>query len=242
MDIINLIIAFNLGLFSSVHCLGMCGGIIGALALGVKQEAQDDALGKFRFSLAYNTGRICSYSVAGAIAGYAGQQVITGIMPESGHMLLQILAAVFLVIIGLHLAGWLPKFQQIEVIGMRIWKYLQPLSRHFLPVVNPGQAFVIGMIWGWLPCALVYSVLLWSMTAGDAYTGSILMMSFGLGTLPGMVTAGIIGGRLQQVLKHKSVRSWAGIIIVIFGVTSPFMQLYLHDSKHTHHQQHHISG
>lgn len=241
MDIINLVIAFNLGLFSSVHCLGMCGGIIGALALGVKQDAQIDTMDKFRYSLAYNTGRISSYAIAGAVAGYAGQHVITAIMPVSGHLLLQVIAAVILVFIGLHIAGYLSRFRYIEVIGMHIWKYLQPLSKNFLPVSNIGQAFIIGMIWGWLPCALVYSMLLWSLSAGDTYTGSLLMVSFGLGTLPGMVTAGIIGGSLLQFMKYKSVRTWAGIIIIIFGITSPFIHYYLPGSNHNDHYESHNS-
>lgn len=231
MEIVNLVIAFNLGLFSTLHCLGMCGGIIGALSAGIRQKEGGGGIERVKFSVAYNGGRIFSYTLAGAIAGFAGQQVVSGLMPASGHLVLQWLAAVILVLIGLHLTGWLPKLRWIESLGLSLWRHLQPLGRRFLPVTNLKRALVIGMIWGWLPCALVYSVLLWSLSGGSAWGGAALMFVFGLGTLPAMVTAGVMGSSFLDLMKPRAVRVWAGIIIILFGVAS----LFFHGA-HDHHQ------
>ena len=236
MDFFQFVIAFNLGLFSTLHCLGMCGGIIGALSLGVEQKKSHTLYGRIKHSVAYNTGRITSYAIAGAIAGFAGQHIVTGIMPEAGHRVLQYLAAVILVLIGLHLAGWLPGLGKIESVGISIWRVIQPIGRRFLPVRTMSQAYAVGMIWGWLPCALVYSVLLWSLTAGNIFTGATLMFAFGLGTLPGMITTGVVGSSLQEIIKNRYLRIWAGIIIIIFGIASLFLHIPFHKNNlHEHH-------
>jgi len=237
MEIINPLIAFNLGLFSTLHCLGMCGGIIGALSLGTPANTGSYPVGRTGLVFAYNIGRVFSYTLAGAITGFIGDQLVTVVMPDSGHRTLQFIAAVILVLIGLHLAGWLPKLRLIEASGVKLWQLIQPAGRHFFPVNSVNKALMIGMIWGWLPCALVYSVLLWSLASGSAWTGALLMFAFGLGTMPGMMTAGLMGNRLLDVLKQKIFRTWAGAIIILFGVASPF--LYTAPHEHDHGQEHH---
>ncbi len=242
MEIISLLIAFNLGLFSTLHCLGMCGGIIGALSLGVTAKKEQHFLERAGYVFAYNFGRIISYTVAGAIAGLLGGHFAVMVMPDSGHRVLQFIAAGVLVLIGLHLAGWLPKLKFIESFGYKFWQYLQPVGRKFFPVDRIHKALVIGIIWGWLPCALVYSVLLWSLASGGTLNGAILMFAFGMGTLPGMVTAGVMGNRLLDLLKQAQIRIWAGIIIIFFGIASPFLvtghgdhQGHNHNHNHEHH-------
>jgi len=241
MEIINPLIAFNLGLFSTLHCLGMCGGIIGALSLSTPTKTHNHPVSRAGFVFAYNIGRVFSYTLAGAITGFFGERLVTMIMPDTGHRALQFIAAVVLVLIGLHLAGWLPKLRLIESSGLKLWQTIQPAGRHFFPVNRMDKALMVGIIWGWLPCALVYSVLLWSLTSGNAWTGALLMFAFGLGTLPGMMTAGIMGSRLLDVLKQKVFRIWAGVIIILFGASSPFLYTAHHFQEHSHnHEQHSI--
>jgi uncharacterized protein len=239
MDIVNLIIAFNLGLFSTLHCLGMCGGIIGALSLGVTAKKNQHFPERAGYVFAYNFGRIMSYTVAGAIAGLLGGHFAAMVMPDSGHRVLQFIAAGVLVLIGLHLAGWLPKLKFIESFGYKFWKYIQPAGRKFFPVDRIHKALMIGIIWGWLPCALVYSVLLWSLASGGTFNGAMLMFAFGVGTLPGMVTAGVMGNKLLDILKQAQTRIWAGIIIILFGMVSPFLVTGHHDHQgHNHNHNH----
>jgi sulfite exporter TauE/SafE len=232
MEIINPLIAFNLGLFSTLHCLGMCGGIIGALSLSAPANTDAQPVGRAGLVFAYNIGRVFSYTLAGAIAGFFGEHLMAIIMPDSGHRALQFIAAVILILIGLHLAGWLLKLRLIEASGLRLWQLIQPAGRRFFPVNNLSKALMIGMVWGWLPCALVYSAMLWSLASGNAWNGALLMFAFGLGTLPGMMTAGLMGNRLLDVLKQKAFRTWAGVIIILFGAASPFIYTVPHQHEH----------
>ncbi len=235
MQMLNLVVAFNLGLFSTLHCLGMCGGIIGALALGSGSTGGSGRNKPYRFVIAYNAGRIISYSLAGAIAGVMAQSFVNT-LPEGGHHALQIVAGLILVLIGLHLAGLFPRVRYIEAAGLKLWRLIQPLARYFIPVQTTGQALIVGMIWGWLPCALVYSTLLWSAASGDVMTGSLIMLVFGFGTLPGMITAGIAGTGVMVYLKRKDIRRWASVIIILFGLASPF--LYTQHDQHEQHAEH----
>lgn len=235
IDVFNIIIAFNLGLFSTLHCLGMCGGIVTALSLGIPQNK---IISRAGIVLSYNLGRILSYTIAGALAGAVGSGITKTLMPVSGHLVLQYLAAVVLVLIGLQLAGWLPSIKQVESLGFMLWRYLQPLAKHFLPVTNSYRGLMAGAIWGWLPCALVYSVLLWSLGSGGAPAGSLLMFSFGLGTLPGMFVAGMAGTSLRRQFEKKNTRRIAGAIIILFGIASPF--IYSSMPEHQHQYNHNV--
>jgi len=220
MDVINLVISFNLGLLSTPHCLAMCGGIITALSMSGAGVNGNKAGNKTSLVIAYNLGRITSYTIAGAVAGLAGRQVVYALMPASGHNVLRIIAAGMLVLIGLHLCGWLPGLRTIESLGMKLWGWLQPLARRFRTVSGIRGALLTGVIWGWLPCGLVYSVLLWSLSSGDALSGALLLLVFGVGTLPGMVTAGFLGNEISSLLKRPALRTAGGLIIIILGTLS----------------------
>ena len=236
MDIVNCLIAFNLGLFSTLHCLVMCGGIITALTVGGMRSGNSTAHPVI-YVIAYNLGRISSYTLAGAGAGFIGANVTDLIMPVSGHRYLQIAASIILMLIGLHLAGWLPRLRYVEAIGMKFWGWIQPVGRLFMPVNHPGKALVLGIIWGWLPCALVYSVLLWAVTSDGIFSGALIMFMFGLGTLPGMLGVGMLGSRFTETFQHGSLRIWAGMIILLFGLAT--LLLLNTDMQFMHLHDHH---
>jgi hypothetical protein len=235
-------VAMLLGLISTVHCLGMCGGIIGALSLGLPEHTRNTPLLLAGTISAYNAGRICSYAIAGALAGSFGLLLISAGNPVTGHLFLQGMAAVILVLLGLHIAGWLPRYNRIEGAGLKLWRLIQPLGKYFLPVDSYLKALLIGMLWGWLPCGLVYSVLLWSVSTADPLAGFGYMLAFGVGTLPGMLTAGYAGGALQRLLRTPTLRKCMGITVVCFGLASPFLVSHgghaLHDSEQQQHQHH----
>ena len=104
-----------------------------------------------------------------------------------------------------------------------------------MPVTGFIPAFKTGFLWGWLPCALVYSVLLWSLASGSAFKGGLLMFVFGLGTLPGMITAGSLGSSLFELFRKTGIRKIAGLIIIVFGLASPFLQTQ-HNHIHSIHE------
>ena len=235
MIFLNLIIAFNLGILSTLHCLGMCGGIVSALSIAMPDDVNKNIYKRSKIILGYNIGRITSYTIAGTIAGASSGVVILVFDPQYAHRLLQFLAAIILILIGLNLAGWLSLSNKFDGIGIRLWRHIQPLVRNLIPVNGFIPAFKTGILWGWLPCALVYSVLLWALVSGSAFRGGLLMFFFGLGTLPSMITAGSLSSSLFEHFRKTKIRKIAAVIIIIFGLASPFIQLQ-HKHAHTIHE------
>jgi uncharacterized protein len=219
----TLSLAFLLGLFSTLHCLGMCGGIIGALTFSLPAEIRQDR-GRFLvYALAYNGGRMLSYALAGALVGAVGAALFQRVSPRFGHTVLNVLAGAIMVAIGLYLAGWFPRFARLEGLGLPLWRQLEPLGRRLLPVRSPWQAVLFGAVWGWLPCGLVYSLLIWTTSAGSAAQGALYMLAFGLGTLPAAIGAGIFIGWVVRVMRTAFVRQAIGLMIVSFAVASLFI-------------------
>ena len=194
------------------------------MGIAIPDKVNKNLYQRSKIILGYNLGRITSYTIAGAIAGATGGFVVPLFNPEYAHRALQFLAAIILVLIGLNLAGWMPLSSRPGGIGIRLWRYIQPLARNILPITGFLPAFKTGILWGWLPCALVYSVLLWSLASGSAFRGGLLMFVFGLGTLPGMITAGSLGSSLFELFRKRHFRRIAALVIIIFGLASPWLQ------------------
>lgn len=201
---------FLVGLLGGTHCVGMCGGIVGALSMG--------APGRWSLLFAYNAGRILSYSAAGAMAGALGAASLglEGQVPV--RLGLYLLANLMLIALGLYLLGITRALAFTEKAGQSLWRLIQPLTRRFLPASNVFQAFPLGVLWGWLPCGLVYSALATSLAAGSAGRGALTMLAFGLGTLPNLLLAGIVLARLNEFVRRSAVRLISGLLVLGFGV------------------------
>ncbi len=212
---VSLLSAFLVGLLGGVHCVGMCGGIVTALSLGLPA---DDRATRWRYQLFYNAGRIASYSLAGALFGGIGWLASHWSGIHQLQLGLELLAALFMIALGLYLGGWWNGLTRIERLGGVIWTRLEPLGRRFLPVRSTGQALVLGAIWGWLPCGLVYSVLVWAISAGSPAQGAALLLSFGLGTLPNLLLMGAAAERLATRVRDPRTRRLAGILVAGFGL------------------------
>lgn len=213
MSDLGLASAVLVGLLGGVHCVGMCGGIVGALSIGLPADRS-----RWPIQLAYNLGRIASYTLAGAIAGGLGY-FFSGLLPvRQAQQGLLLLAGLFMVLLGLYLGGWWNLLARVEQAGGVLWKRIEPLGRGLLPVRRVRQALALGVLWGWLPCGLVYSVLIWSVSAGSALKGAGLMLAFGLGTLPNLLLMGAAAARLQAWVRRPWVRQLAGAAILLFGV------------------------
>lgn len=235
--LVTLIIAFNLGLFSTAHCVGMCGGILTAMMFATPQADQQTKLDVFKRSLAYNLGRISSYSIAGLLAGLLGAQIVGLSQSVNAHVILQSIAAFVLIALALEILGLLPFRKFTESIGMKLWKYIQPLGKRFYPINSFGSAILFGMLWGWLPCGLVYSALLLSLSAGAPAEGMMTMLFFGLGTLPGMLTAGYFADYLKQLKTNVRLRWITAILMILIAISLPLSTLYF--SKHHDHSSAH---
>lgn len=226
------LVAFSIGLLSVIHCLGMCSGIVGALSFSLPADVQQSRQRLLPFILSYNLGRIFSYTVAGLLLGSLSTEIFQFMSPQYGHRLLQWVSAIVLLFIGLHVSGWFKRLNIIETLGQPLWRKLEPIGRKMLPVKSLPQAFVFGLVWGWLPCGLVYSALVWAAAAGNAAESSILMLLFGLGTLPTVFTAGILTNWLRHLTQMPNFRRMAGILLISLAIFSPFYSL---GPAHQHH-------
>lgn len=217
--------AFLIGLTGGVHCFGMCGGIVGALTLGLPPAREHPILSRLPYLLAYNGGRIASYVAAGALAGGVGAWAANLVSVHHAQLALQVVAGLFMILLGLYLAGWWPVLAHLERAGDALWRRIEPLGRRLLPVRTPAQALGIGLVWGWLPCGLVYSVLVWAMGAGGAGEGALLMLCFGLGTLPGLLALGTVAAALAGFVRRPTVRYSAGLLVALFGFYEIWMAI-----------------
>jgi sulfite exporter TauE/SafE len=210
--------AFLVGLLGGVHCVGMCGGIVGALTFGLAEEHRARLERMLPLQLAYNLGRIASYTLAGALMGGLGV-LITRLMPvQYAQRGLLAVAGVFMILLGLYLAGWWRGLARLEAAGGVLWRRIEPLGRRLLPVRSPAGALALGLLWGWLPCGLVYSVLIWSVSAGGVGQGAGLMLAFGLGTLPNLLAMGLVASALARWARRAAVRQAAGALVIALGL------------------------
>jgi sulfite exporter TauE/SafE len=207
--------AFTGGLAGGVHCAGMCGGIVHALCAAQGRQAGKRQM---RYLLAYNAGRVASYACAGMLAGAIGQ---AGLLTRAAPVLqplLFALASIMLVALGLYLAGAMPMITRIESAGAWLWRGIQPWSRHVLPVTTLPRALGLGALWGWLPCGMVYAVLLSALALGSWWQGALVMLAFGLGTLPNLLGIGVLWRQLDRLHRPRTGRVFAGCVVVVFGI------------------------
>ena len=208
----SLLSIFLVGLLGGTHCVGMCGGIVGALSLQLPGHKTP-----LPFHLAYNLGRIVSYMVAGGVVGTlgSGSLLLGGMLPVQNT--LYTLANLMLVVLGLYLAGIWYGVTYLERIGGALWKRLQPYTSRLLPIRSLPGAFAVGAVWGWLPCGLVYSVLVSALASGSPVQGTLLMLAFGLGTLPNLLAMGLFAQQLRGFLQNLWVRRATGVLVMGFG-------------------------
>ncbi len=222
------------GLLGSVHCVGMCGGITGALTMGLPAPVRLSYSRLLPYLLAYNSGRIMSYVTAGALMGALGAQLSGSLTPQAAISIGRVISGLFMLALGVTIAGWWNALAGLEKLGGRLWRHIEPWGRGLLPPKGPVQALGLGLVWGWLPCGLVYSALAWSLAAGGALQGGGIMLAFGLGTLPTLIVMGSAARWLKQMTRLPRVRQVAGALILAFGLYMLFAP-----GAHQHHTADH---
>lgn len=210
---LNFLAAFLIGLTGAGHCISMCGGIAAAVTIGISGQPQHHWI----YLLCYNVGRISAYMIAGLVVSQAVFQVSTVSGSTSILILLRILASIMMIILGLYIGQWWHGLTYIERVGHILWRYISPLSKHFLPLTSPTKAIPFGFLWGWLPCGLVYSTLTWAAVSGDAMSGMMIMLAFGLGTLPAMMVVGSFANKVKLLLKNNYFKRTNALFIIIYG-------------------------
>lgn len=199
--------ALAIGFLGSSHCIGMCGGIAGALGMAV--PGRKPAWGQL---LSYSAGRIGSYTLMGGIAGALGAAALPALGP------LRFVAGLMLVAMALYIAGWWRGLVWLERGGAYLWRYLQPLSKKLLPVTSTPKAFALGGLWGWLPCGLVYSALTFALAQGSGPRAALAMLAFGLGTVPAVLATGAAAAKVRGFVQRPGVRLLFAAAILLFGL------------------------
>lgn len=226
---------FVVGLLSGVHCLGMCGGIVAALSFGVDAETRRKQ--NLLFLILYNLGRIGSYTLAGVIVGSIGSVLSQQFASHTVHQVLQTFSAAVMILMGLYLARWWLILTRLEQAGGILWRVIEPTARKLIPIRHAYQSLLVGVLWGWLPCGLVYSMLTMSLTSNSALQGGLLMLSFGLGTLPNLLLMGIFAANLQRFMHHPAIRIIAGLLVIAMGVYLLLNAWWpVSDDPHAHHR------
>lgn len=209
--------AFLVGLFGGPHCASMCGGISATLTMGLDPQVRTSLWRQLPYLLGYNLGRIASYAAAGALVGALGLMLAQTAPVAAGQTALQALAGLIMLALGLYVGGWWPSFSRVESLGMPVWRRLEPLGQRLLPVRSVGGSVGLGLVWGWLPCGMVYMVLVQALSSGGALSGAALMAAFGLGTLPNLLVVGAFAGAVSRWLGNPWVRRAAGAVLVLFA-------------------------
>lgn len=203
--------AFVTGLLGSAHCFGMCAGISGLFAVNASVASLRAQLS---MAIAYNVGRVLSYAFLGVLVAAVGHSVVNAIPTIAAPV--RLASGLLIVIVGLQVAfGW-QFLAPLEKAGARIWNRIAPAAKNLLPVTSMPKSLGLGLLWGWLPCGLVYSVLLLAATTADPVQGGLVMVSFGLGTMPAMIATGISTSRLSLFMSRN--RLGAGLLIVLLGL------------------------
>jgi sulfite exporter TauE/SafE len=213
--------AFVTGLLGSAHCLGMCGGLSGLFAVNAAVTSLKTQVPK---AIAYNLGRVLTYAILGIGVALLGKTMVDTIPRLAAPV--RLASGLLIILIGLQVAFNWRILTPLENAGAKLWRKISPAAKGLVPVESAAQALGLGLIWGFLPCGLVYSVLLLAASTTDPVDGSLVMLAFGLGTMPAMVATGLSASKLSQFMSRR--RLGAGLLIMIIGIATiamPVMKL-----------------
>lgn len=227
-DSAEMLAALIIGLGSSAHCMGMCGGIAAGFGGRNTKVTRQNS---FRSNLLFNAGRLLTYTLLGVIAG-----LLTNMLPghlSSLQLMIRIAAGLMLVLMGLYLSGWWPVLTHLEKMAMPLWTKVQPAIRSVTKGDSKYRSMQLGVLWGLLPCGLVYSSLIWASSSGSAITAGLLMLFMGIGTLPALLSLGFAGA---QLIRTSVFRRMSGLTLICYGVWTSYMPLQsLLSSTPVHH-------
>lgn len=219
----SLLSLFLVGLFGGLHCAGMCGGIVSAIGIAGRSAPgrgahPPTALARFVRLLAYNLGRISSYTLAGAVVGGIGSSafLMSRVLPVQQTVF--VLTNIVLIGLGLYVMGVIRSVAPIEAAGRNLWRKVGPFAFRALLGDTVPRAWLGGMLWGFVPCGMVYAGLIAALASASALDGAMLMAAFGLGTLPNLLALGWSAGRVARWTSKRSLKIVAGLVIIAFGI------------------------
>ena len=235
LDISALFTAFFVGLLGSGHCFGMCGGIAAGLgSISVHTEDSEGTKPRATSALLFNFGRILSYAALGLISAWILSRVGKVLNVPQWSMILRLLTALMIFLIGLQfLFNW-QTLAGIERAGAKVWKYVLPLAVRASSMPGGSGRLLLGLCWGLLPCGLVYSVLLTASAANSPVSGALVMLAFGVGTLPSMLGMSLAAPTLAAMLSDQWTRKLMGAALILLAVLSVSLMAIHMQSKKAH--------
>lgn len=216
----DLYAALLIGLLGSSHCIVMCGGIVAALQLAIPERSFG---WKLSMQLLLSLGRLTTYTLLGGLVGYFGVQAMA--LAGVSLLWLRLIAGILLLLMALYIARLWFGLTLLERGGQHLWAWVKPISQKFMPLNSLPRAFGYGLCWGWLPCGLVYSTLGWSLASGSASQGALIMLCFGIGTLPALLSFGSLASSLSKFKNRPEVRYTAAGILAIYGIYTIYLAL-----------------
>ena len=241
VDFSALFTAFFVGLLGSGHCFGMCGGIAAGLgSLPGSGEQQASTKPRVSSALLFNLGRLLSYACLGLISAWLFAKLGHALNVPGWSMILRFVTALMIFLIGLQfLFNW-QTLAGIERMGAKVWKFVLPIAVKASSLPGGTGRLLLGLCWGLLPCGLVYSVLLTASAAGSAIPGALVMLAFGIGTLPSMLGMSLAAPTLAALLNDKWSKKLMGAALILLAVLSVSLMVVKMQGKDTH--QHHASA
>lgn len=214
LNTISCATAFLIGFLGSLHCLGMCSGIAWILSANIEKKTKRSL---YLYQIYYNAGRIFSYILIGLAASLLGF-IISDLLNKNTTLFLQLFSGALLINIGLYISGKFQSLKHLELLGFKFWTLLSPYVKKNISIKSPFQALALGVFWGNVPCGLTYSVAIWTLSFNSVYKSCLLMIFFGLGTLPAMLITGVTVSFLLQLKQNKIVRLVSGYLIIALGL------------------------
>ena len=222
--------ALSAGLLGGVHCIGMCGGISSMLTsagtnakktipiIPASTDTHVTTYGKWRISILLHSGRIFTYVLMGGLTGAIGAAGLSFHPLLPVHTLLYILGNLALIWLGLRLLGYTPHFAPLDHIVAKITAHIHLSPKFSLLTQTRRLPFLVGMAWGCLPCGLIYGVLPFSLLSGNALSGALLMLIFGLGALPHLLFAQNIARWLRHSRAPRLLQGTGATVLIGVGM------------------------
>lgn len=203
--------ALATGLAGSAHCLGMCGGIGATLGLNAQRK---------RYVPSYHFGRLLTYAMLGLFLGAI--LPLLGVNPSQPDwgIYLRLFTATIIIVIGIQIFFDISMLRKLERYGHFIWRPIASLTQHFLPTRSHTDALILGLLWGLLPCGLIYTALGLAISSANPFTALFIMIIFGIGTLPAMLSVTLFSGTVVKTLTQDSSKKTLGIIVIAMGMWS----------------------
>ena len=227
-----LIGACLVGLLGGVHCLAMCGGFMAAISVRDAGASGNETVPLLparvivRRQLEYHAGRIGTYVILGAAFGAAGAAALRAADFVPIQRGLYVAANAFLLLLAASLVTRSLALEGLQRIGVRAFGAALPVLRPLLQRPGALGRAGLGVVWGFVPCALVYSMLPLALFSGSAWEGAAVMLAFGLGTLPNLLGANLVFARLRPLIARPVWRAAAAALIAGFAALGIYRALY----------------